>query len=136
LVARRRKLWQNNLTPGAEALNMQILTRQVGEVTLVDVTGDITLYHSPDLRKTLLDLIKTQKIAYVIVNLTNVKYIDSAGVASLIEGLKASRDMKSRFSLFGLSRVAREVLELTRLLKVFEVYENETQALESKPANP
>jgi anti-sigma B factor antagonist len=136
LVARRRKLWQNSLTPGAEALNMQISTRQAGEVTVVDVTGDITLYHSPDLRKTLLDLIKTQKIAYVIVNLTNVKYIDSAGVASLIEGLKAARDTKSRFSLYGLSRVAREVLELTRLLKVFEVYDNETQALESKPANP
>ena len=115
---------------------MQISTRQAGEVTVGDVTGDITLYHSPDLRKTLLDLIKTQKIAYVIVNLTNVKYIDSAGVASLIEGLKAARDMKSRFSLYGLSRVAREVLELTRLLKVFEVYDNETQALESKPANP
>jgi anti-sigma B factor antagonist len=136
LVARRRKLWQNSLTPGAEALNMQISTRQVGDVTVVDVTGDITLYHSPDLRKTLLDLIKTQKVAYVIVNLTNVKYVDSAGVASLIEGLKAARDMKSRFSLYGLSRVAREVLELTRLLKVFEVYENETQALETKPANP
>jgi len=124
------------VTPGAEALNMQISTRQLGDVTVVDVTGDITLYHSPDLRKTLLDLIKTQKVTYVVVNLTNVKYIDSAGVASLIEGLKASRDMKSRFSLFGLSRVAREVLELTRLLKVFEVYENETQALETKPANP
>jgi anti-sigma B factor antagonist len=133
---KRTKTLAKQPDPGAEALNMQISTRQLGDVTVVDVTGDITLYHSPDLRKTLLDLIKTQKIVYVVVNLTNVKYIDSAGVASLIEGLKASRDMKSRFSLFGLSRVAREVLELTRLLKVFEVYENETQALESKPANP
>ena len=56
----------------------------------------------------------------VIVNLTQVKYIDSAGVASLIEGLKASRDAKTTFALYGLSKVAREVLELTRLLKVFE----------------
>jgi anti-sigma B factor antagonist len=112
---------------------MQIATRRQGDISIVDVTGDITLYHSPDLRKTLLDLIKTQHIPYVIVNLTAVKYIDSAGVASLIEGLKAARDMKSRFSLFGLSRVAREVLELTRLLKVFEVYESESQAIESTP---
>jgi len=115
---------------------MLIATRRQDDIAIVDVTGDITLYHSPDLRKTLLDLIKTQHIPYVIVNLSAVKYIDSAGVASLIEGLKAARDMKSRFALFGLSRVAREVLELTRLLKVFEVYESEAEAVESKPANP
>jgi anti-sigma B factor antagonist len=58
-----------------------------------------------------------------------VKYIDSAGVASLVEGLKISRDMKSGFALFGLSRTTREVLELTRLLKVFEVHDTEEQAL-------
>jgi anti-sigma B factor antagonist len=113
---------------------MQISTRRQGDISIVDVTGDITLYHSPDLRKTLLDLIKTQHIPFVIVNMTAVKYIDSAGVASLIEGLKAARELKSRFALFGLSRVAREVLELTRLLKVFEVYEDESQAVVSKPA--
>ena len=65
----------------------------------------------------------------MIVNLQNVKYIDSAGVASLVEGLKISRDMKSGFALYGLSRTTREVLELTRLLKVFEVHDNEEQAL-------
>ena len=57
----------------------------------------------------------------MIVNLEKVKYIDSAGVASLVEGLKVSRDLKSGFALYGLSRTTREVLELTRLLKVFEV---------------
>jgi anti-sigma B factor antagonist len=65
----------------------------------------------------------------VIVNMLKVKYIDSAGVASLVEGLKVSRDLKSTFALYGLSRTAREVLELTRLIKVFEVYENEEEAL-------
>jgi anti-anti-sigma regulatory factor len=55
-------------------------------------------------------------------------------VASLIEGLKASREMKSSFAIFGLSRVAREVLELTRLIKVFEVHETEAEALAGKPS--
>lgn len=111
---------------------MNIMTREAGNATIVDVAGDITLYHSPDLRKVLLDLIKVKKTPRVIVNLTQVKYIDSAGVASLIEGLKASREVKTAFGLFGLSRVAREVLELTRLIKVFEVYDDEAQALEGK----
>jgi anti-sigma B factor antagonist len=77
----------------------------------------------------LLDLLKEKRVRRVIVNLEKVKYIDSAGVASLVEGLKLSRDLKSGFALFGLSRSTREVLELTRLLKVFEVHDTEEQAL-------
>jgi anti-sigma B factor antagonist len=108
---------------------MDISTRQVGTATIVDVTGDITLYNSPEVRKVLLNLLKEKKSPRVIVNLERVKYIDSAGVASLVEGLKISRDLKSGFALFGLSRTTREVLELTRLIKVFEVYDNEEDAL-------
>jgi anti-anti-sigma regulatory factor len=47
----------------------------------------------------------------------------------LIEGLKASRDLGSRFILIGLSTSAREVLQLSRLIKVFEIYDTEEQAL-------
>jgi anti-sigma B factor antagonist len=108
---------------------MDISTRQSGTATIVDVTGDITLYNSPEVRKVLLDLLKEKRSPRVIMNLLNVKYIDSAGVASLVEGLKISRDLKSGFALYGLSRTAREVLELTRLIKVFEVYNNEEEAL-------
>ena len=108
---------------------MNISTRQFENVSIVDVTGDITLYNTPEVRKILLDLLKEKRVKRVIVNLQNVKYIDSAGVASLVEGLKISRDMKSGFALFGLSRTTREVLELTRLLRVFEVHDTEEQAL-------
>jgi anti-sigma B factor antagonist len=108
---------------------MDISTRQQGTTTLVDVIGDITLYNSPEMRKVLLNLLKDKRVPRVIVNLTRVNYIDSAGVASLVEGLKLSRDLKSSFALFGLSRTAREVLELTRLIKVFEVHDTEEQAL-------
>jgi anti-sigma B factor antagonist len=108
---------------------MDISTRQAGNATVVDVTGDITLYNSPEVRRVLMDLLKEKRIPRVIVNMLNVKYIDSAGVASLVEGLKVSRDLKSGFALYGLSRTAREVLELTRLIKVFEVYNNEEEAL-------
>ena len=108
---------------------MEIATRQVGGATIVDVTGDITLYNSPEVRKILLELLRERRVPRVILNLKNVKYIDSAGVASLVEGLKISRDLKSRFALYGLSSSAREVLELTRLIKIFEVHENEEEAL-------
>lgn len=65
----------------------------------------------------------------VVLNLSDVRYIDSSGVALLVEGLKASRDLGSRFMLFGLSTAAREILQLSRLIKIFEIYESEEQVL-------
>ena len=73
------------------------------------------------------DALRSRQV--VIVNLQKAKYIDSAGVASLVEALKASRDLKSSFALYGLSRTARDVLELTRLVNVFEIHDDEQGAL-------
>jgi len=108
---------------------VQISTRQASNATIVDVTGDIDLYNSPEVRKVLLETLKEKKAARVIVNLKDVRYIDSSGVASLVEGLKVARNQNARFMLYGLSPAAREVLELSRLIKVFEVFDNEEQAV-------
>ncbi|MFN8009419.1 MAG: STAS domain-containing protein [Terriglobia bacterium] len=110
---------------------MQISDRQVRQAFIFDVSGDIDLANSPELRKALLREIRENRRPCVAMNLIKVRYIDSSGVASLIEGLKASRDLGTRFILFGLSGSAREVLQLSRLLKIFEVYDNEEQALAS-----
>ena len=115
---------------------MNISTRQVGNASIVDVSGDITLYNSPEVRRVLLGLLKEKRAPWVILNLQHVKYIDSAGVASLVEALKTARDLKSSFSLFGLSRTTREVLELTKLIKVFEVHDDEAAALRAGGAQP
>jgi anti-sigma B factor antagonist len=108
---------------------VQISRRQLDKTTIFDVTGDIDLANSPTVRKALLKEIRDNRTPRVVMNLSNVRYIDSSGVASLVEGLKAARDVGSRFILFGLSTSAREVLQLSRLLKIFEVYDNEEQAL-------
>lgn len=108
---------------------VSITTRQSGAATIVDVTGEITLFNAPELRKVLMELLKVQKAPRVIVNLTNVAYIDSAGVACLVEALKVARELKQGLALFGLNRVAKEVFELTRLISVFEVYGTEEEAL-------
>jgi anti-sigma B factor antagonist len=117
---------------------MEISTRQEGTATVIDVVGDITLYNSPQMRQVLLDLLREKRVPRVVVNLQNVRYIDSAGVASLVEALKVSRDLKSGFALYGLTRTTREVLELTRLIRVFEVYDTEGEALRgaNAGANP
>jgi anti-sigma B factor antagonist len=108
---------------------IDISTRQSGVVTIVDVNGDITLRSTPEVRKVLLDLFREKRAERVVVNLARVKYIDSAGIASLVEALRVSKDMNRGFALFALGRVARQVLELTRLTKVFEIYDTEAEAL-------
>ena len=110
---------------------MQISIRRVDNATVVDVAGDIDLASSPEVRKALLHEVRDNRRPRVILNLSAVGYIDSSGVASLVEGLKASRDIGSRFILIGLSGAAREVLQLSRLVKVFEIYETEVEALEA-----
>lgn len=108
---------------------MQISVRRIDKTAILELTGSIDLSSSPAVRKILLHELRESRTPLVILNLEKVKYIDSSGVASLVEGLRASRDFGSRLLLFGLSPNVREVLQLLRLLKVFEIYENEQQAL-------
>lgn len=110
---------------------MLIAARPSQGLVILDLTGDIDLAHSPAMRKALLVEIKEKRIPKVFLNLKNVRYIDSSGIASLVEGLKAARDQGSRLILYGLNRTVREVMELSRLQKIFEIYENEEQALSS-----
>jgi anti-sigma B factor antagonist len=110
---------------------VQISSRRIEQTTIFDVSGDIDLANSPQVRKAVLREFRENRTPRVVLNLSQVRYIDSSGVASLVEGLKASRDLGLRFVLFGLSPIAREVLQLSRLLKLFEVYDSEEQALAS-----
>jgi anti-sigma B factor antagonist len=117
---------------------VNISTRQSGSATIVDINGDVTLYNSPEIRKVLMDALNKKGTERVVVNMSGVNYIDSAGVASLVEGLKLARSLKNAFALYGLNKHPREVLELTRLMKVFEIYDTESEAVNgvAAPAPP
>ena len=108
---------------------MQISARHLDKITIFDISGDIDLSTSPELRKPLLRELRELRTPRVVLNLKAVRYIDSSGVASLVEGLKASRDVGARFILFGLNTTVREVLQLSKLVRIFEIYENEEQAV-------
>src|ERR1700722_15304975 len=110
---------------------VKISSRKLDKATILDVSGNIDMSNSPEVRKALLHEIRDNGVTRVVLNLTGVAYIDSSGVASLVEGLKASRESGSRFVLFGLNDSAREVLKISRLLKLFEVYDDEAQAIAS-----
>ena len=108
---------------------LEFSTRSERDAVIVDVVGQIDLGTSPGLRKKLLESLNgTQHLA---INLTGVKYIDSSGIASLLEVLKQAQKSKKRIILFGLTGAVLKVLQLTRLTGVFEIRETELQALDA-----
>lgn len=108
---------------------MNTATRLQPGSTIIDVTGDIDMGTSPGLRKTLMDSLK--RAPRLVVNLRDVRYVDSSGIASLVEVLKEARNTQKRLVLFGLNKAVREVMQLTRLAKVFEIRETEEEALQA-----
>jgi anti-sigma B factor antagonist len=108
---------------------MEVLVRTTDNATIIDCTGDVDLYSSPQLREKLLEAMRGANSS-VLVNMSGVGYIDSSGIATLVEGLQLSQKTRTRFGLFGLRSNARSVLELARLNKVFAIFENEQDALD------
>ena len=84
------------------------------------LSGEIDLNESPNARQQILNCIK--KKSNLLVDLSAVEYIDSSGVASLVEGLQSARAMQLEFALVGVSASAMQVLQLARLDTVFTIY--------------
>lgn len=107
---------------------MTVQMRILDKVAILDCSGEIDLYSSPRLREALLAEIRVDGPS-VLVNMSEVSYIDSSGIATLVEGLQLSRQTKTRLGLYGLRQNARSVLELARLYKVFTIFDGEAEAL-------
>ena len=88
---------------------------------IVEVRGEVDLMHSPDLRKHLLAQLGDGKPA-LLVDLAAVSYIDSSGVASLVEAFQNARKVQQPFCLVSVNPDALRVLELARLDKVFQIH--------------
>ena len=98
---------------------MECVTRQEGDFTIVVLEGEVDLHYSPTARKSILDSLKNSR--NVLVDLSEVKYIDSSGIASLVEGFQLARSTNLEFGLVGVSEAAISVLKLARLDKVFPI---------------
>ena len=91
-----------------------------GTLTVIELSGDIDLQTSPDARAQILALLSGGR--QVLVNMAAVEYIDSSGIASLVEALQFARNHDLVFALADISEASRQVFELARLDKVFTVY--------------
>ena len=98
-----------------------------GAVT-VSIQGDIDMGSSTQVRDHLVPLFKNNQKA-VVVDLSGVNYIDSSGIATLVEGLQWSHSSKNIFRLTGLTPMVQDVFDIARLSTVFEIFESQDEAL-------
>ncbi|MCP5151654.1 MAG: STAS domain-containing protein [Ectothiorhodospiraceae bacterium] len=94
--------------------------RDEGGVAIVALTGDVDLETSPRVRGALLDCVGAKRS--VLVDMSGVSYIDSSGVASLVEAYQTARKSNTKFGLVQVSEAAMRVLELARLDRVFAIH--------------
>jgi anti-sigma B factor antagonist len=99
---------------------MSYTVQQDSGYDIVCLTGDIDLSCSPQARRTILACLSRGH--HTLVDLSGVSYIDSSGVASLVEGFQAARKHALRFGLLGVSDAAMSVLALARLDTVFPIH--------------
>ena len=108
---------------------MKASTRQVDGVTIVDLSGRITLGEgSVVLRDTIKDLLsKGQK--KILLNLGDVSYIDSSGIGELVSAFTSVRNQGGELKLLHLTKKVHDLLQITKLYTVFDVKDDEAQAI-------
>ena len=95
--------------------------------TVVDLEGAIDLQNSRQLRTILFE--RLPATSRLVLNMTGIRYIDSSGIATLVEVLRRARHLEKDFVLFGLGPAVHDVLKLTNLLGTFRVTDTEEHAL-------
>ena len=112
-------------------MSVKLTTRQVGDVTVVDVAGRITLGEgSATLRDAMRDMVsKNQK--KILLNLGEVSYIDSSGIGELVSGFTTVTNSGGALKLLNLNKRVKDLLQITKLYTVFDVHEDEASAIRS-----
>lgn len=109
---------------------IEVSTQEMSKAVVLAIVGDVDLYSSPEVRKELIALTE-RKVKHILVDLHKVSYMDSSGVATLVEGLQQVGKYKGKLLLYGLDSVVKEVFELSRLDKVFDIYPDQDAAMET-----
>lgn len=112
-------------------MSVKVGTRQVGDVTVADVAGKLTLGEaSSALREALRNMI-SQGHKKILVNLSGVNYMDSSGIGELVAGYTTIASAGGKLKLVNLTSKVQNPLQTTKLYTVFDVYDDETEAVKS-----
>jgi anti-sigma B factor antagonist len=110
-------------------MSMKVATRQVDGITILDLSGRITLGEgSVTLRDAVHDIVaKGQK--HILLNLENISYIDSSGIGELVSAFTSVKNSGGELKLLNLTKKVHDLLQITKLYTVFDIWDNEASAV-------
>ena len=112
-------------------MTMKASTRQVDGITVVDLSGRITLGEgSVVLRDTVRDLL-AKGDRKMLLNLGEVTYIDSSGIGELVSAFTTVRNQGGELKLLNLTKKVHDLLQITKLYTVFDIKDDEATAISS-----
>ncbi len=112
-------------------MNMTATTRQIGSVTIVDISGRIVLgEESAALRELVCNLLDKGH-RQILLNLGDVHYIDSSGLGSLVSAFTSVRKQNGELKLLNLTNKVHDVLQIAKLYTVFDITDDETDGVKS-----
>ena len=111
---------------------MQLEQRIVGQVAVVKVTGDITLNKGGDvLLKDKVQSLIQQGQKNILLDLSGVSYVDSAGLGELVQAYATTKNRGGALKLLSVTKRLKDLLVVTKLLTVFDTFDAEADALAS-----
>ncbi len=110
---------------------MQIGERAVGEVTLLDLKGKMTLGDGDETLKDKVNSLVLQGRRKIVLNLAEVPYIDSAGLGEIVRTYTTISRQGGQLKLLSLTKRITDLLSITKLLTVFDTYDSEADAVQS-----
>ncbi len=110
---------------------LNIHERQAGDVTVLDMSGKITIGEGSVALRTAVRRLLEEGKKRILLNLAGVSYIDSSGIGELVSSYTAINKESGQLKLLNLTQKIQDLLTITKLLTVFDVYESEADALNS-----
>lgn len=107
---------------------MELRLHSLERITVIEVAGRVDTYRVSELRTQLQEAMKV-KPSYLVVDMSEVEFIDSSGLAALVYGMKSCRDNGGHLCLCNPQRRIRMILEMTRLDTAFDIFSNEAEAI-------
>lgn len=112
-------------------MSVKLTTRQVGDVTVIDAAGRITLGEGASAFRDIIRELAAKGDKKILLNLADVSYIDSSGIGELVSGFTTVTNHGGNLKLVGLSKRVKDLLQITKLYTVFEAFEDEAAAVRS-----
>ena len=112
-------------------MSVKIDTRKVGDVTVVDVSGRITLGEGSSAMRDILRDLTAQGNKKILLNLSEVSYIDSSGIGELVSAYTTVKNQGGELKLLNLTKKVHDLLQITKLYTVFDVKDDETAAVKA-----